>query len=133
MTKSGFTYRLDVAPTTTNYQLVYVAGDSGEITNLDMLGLPPGALILLRGRVNQFCSCGMTEWDVRKYTHDYDTREGIAEMFDVDFSPGDIAAAMESCAREYNGLAPYTDTVKPGNLPKNDNSFFDARHSSLAD
>lgn len=67
----------------------------------------------------------VTEDEVRHYIADNDTRAGVFGQLDYEFSPEQIAAAMRSAAREYNGIPPYVSRVSPDRLPADDNTFFD--------
>lgn len=46
--------------------------------------------------------------------------------FDITFEDGDIEAAMASCMRDYNGIAPLIGGIShPGELPADTNLFVD--------
>jgi hypothetical protein len=45
--------------------------------------------------------------------------------FDLEFSPEEIAGAMTSAARRYNGIPPFIGAADPNALPAQTNIFFD--------
>lgn len=70
-------------------------------------------------------SCYVTEDDVRHYLLDIQVRNNILDL-DLQISGPEIMSAMQSAAREFNGLQPYSITVRANALPKVNNMFLDA-------
>lgn len=70
-------------------------------------------------------SCYVTEDDVRRYLLDIQVRNNVLDL-DLQISGPEIMSAMQSAAREFNGLQPYSVTVTATALPKVNNMFLDA-------
>ena len=70
-------------------------------------------------------SCYVTEDDVRHYLLDIQVRNNVLDL-DLQISGPEIMSAMQSAAREFNGLQPYSVTVSATALPKVNNMFLDA-------
>ncbi len=67
--------------------------------------------------------CYLTELDVRAYVADNETKEGFP--CDFDFTPEEMAHAMQSAAREWNSTPPYVSNAFPNQLSKHTNIFYD--------
>ena len=126
ITSNGFSFNLDSAPNNGNYSIVYLAGDPGLFSAVGTVGIPESALPAIQSKINAYKSPHLTEWDVRQYINDHAVQKNNRNAADLDYSPGQIAFAMESAAREFNGLIPYSYSVKAKALPKDDNLFLDA-------
>lgn len=70
-------------------------------------------------------SCYVTEDDVRHYLLDIQVRNNLLDL-DLQISGPEIMSAMQSAAREFNGLQPYSVNVSATALPKVNNMFLDA-------
>lgn len=70
-------------------------------------------------------SCYVTEDDVRHYLLDIQVRNNVLDL-DLQISGPEIMSAMQSAAREFNGLQPYSVNVSATALPKVNNMFLDA-------
>lgn len=66
----------------------------------------------------------LTEADVRAYLVDQAAQANALD-FGMDFTTADITAAMNRCAREYNGMMPSVDFVSGSFLPAETNAFLD--------
>jgi hypothetical protein len=67
----------------------------------------------------------VTEDDVRHYLLDIQARNNVLDL-DVQISGPEIMSAMQSAAREFNGLQPYSIKYSASALPKENNMFLDA-------
>lgn len=71
------------------------------------------------------CHNYVTEDDVRNYLLDIQSRNNVLDL-DIQISGPEIMSAMQSAAREFNSLPPYSVKANPNALSKETNLFLDA-------